>query len=336
MEKGLGASMWAPTGGMRRAWTYGDGHEGRSRSLPPLEVAAAAGGGGGGGRRRERRGGGGGTTWSTYGSASSGSRSSRASKTTTTTNTTASASASTHPIDAASRARLRLQSFHRFEQTCHRLRWKFIDLQSSYERALRPHEWSFTPEDAERNFKVDFYEFYVWIEQAVVFLLLVFGVSVGRGASAATTRGHWTSSLSLCGDPADAAAAAAAAAGKAGSSHAYHHNVLKALEDKQNPLHGTLGAGDVNQALWKAKELRNRWKDAAEGKETPPLKMYDLRWIVASILGGLEEAYRLAGREVEGDLDVLDVLGRREKNEGVGEQEEDGWEWMVESMDWEP
>lgn len=110
------------------------------------------------------------------------------------------------------------------------------------------------------------------------------------------------------------------------SNHAYHHNVLKALDEEGNPLNGTLGTGDVNQALWKAKELRNRWKDAAEGRETPPLKMYDLRWIVTQILRGLEEAYMLAGREIEGDL----VNGEDE-----GMVVEDGWEWMVESMDWE-
>lgn len=118
----------------------------------------------------------------------------------------------------------------------------------------------------------------------------------------------------------------ARAAGTGWSSHAYHHNVLKALDEEGNPLHDTLGSGDVNHALWKAKELRNRWKDAAEGRETPPLKMYDLRWIVTQILGGLEEAYMVAGREVDGDLGG---------GEDVGMVVEDGWEWMVESMDWE-
>ncbi|OAA51939.1 hypothetical protein NOR_00532 [Metarhizium rileyi] len=201
----------------------------------------------------------------------------------------------------------RLQAFQRFEQTCHRLRWKFIDLENAYGRALGPAEWGFAPADAERNFKVDFHEFYVWIEQAVVFLLMVYGVVVHRGGLSRSE----TRSAGLNGS----------------ASHAYHHNVLKALEEEDNPLHGTMGVGEVIQALWKAKELRNRWKDAAEGRETPPLKMYDLRWIVTRVLGGLEEAYLLAKREVEGDL------GRSEDH---GVLVEDGWEWMVESMDWEP
>lgn len=190
------------------------------------------------------------------------------------------------------------QAFHRFEQACQRLRWKFLDLQTSYQRAMAPEEYGFTPLDAERNFKIDFHEFYSWIEQAIVLLLHIFGVVVSRaGANGGGIYGH-----------------------------AYHHNVLKALEDELCPVHGALGRGDVNQALWKAKELRNRWKDAAEGRETPPLKMYDLTWIVNQVLRGLEMAYGIAAQQVEqemGEVELGDARG------------EDEWEWMVESMDWE-
>lgn len=192
------------------------------------------------------------------------------------------------------------QAFHRFEQACQRLRWKSLDLEASYKRAMTPEEWAFTAADAERNFKVDFYEFYAWIEQAVVLLLLVFSVTIPREKV-------------LVG-------------GGGSATHAYHHNVLRALDDEENPLHSVLGAGDVNQALWKAKELRNRWKDAAEGKETPPLKMYDLAWIVSEILTGLEKGYALArdeaGRAAAAGEDGM--LGA-----------EEGWDWMLEAMDWE-
>lgn len=115
----------------------------------------------------------------------------------------------------------------------------------------------------------------------------------------------------------------------AGSVHMYHHNVLRALEDGDNPLHGVLGTGEVIHALWKAKELRNRWKDAAgeEGATTPPLGMYDLGWIMGRILGGLEEAYVVARGRVDGAAGEMD---------GVQEMQGEGWEWMVEeSMDWE-
>lgn len=167
---------------------------------------------------------------------------------------------------------------------------------------MAPEEYGFTQVDAERNFKVDFHEFYMWIEQAIVLLLHVFGVFISRqGANGGGDYGH-----------------------------AYHHNVLKALEDEMCPVHGALGRGDMNQALWKAKELRNRWKHAAEGRETPPLKMYDLTWIVTQVLSGLETAYIIAAQQVEQELEE-----DRLRDEKPGDGREDEWEWMVESMDWE-
>lgn len=201
-----------------------------------------------------------------------------------------------------------LQAFHRFEQACQRLRWKYIDLESSYQRALSPQDYGFSAQDAEVNFKVDFHEFYVRIEQALVFVLLVFDITVPRGS----------------GGPRSQAA------------HTYHHNVLKTLDEEDNPLHGALGGGDVNHALWKAKELRNRWKDAdaTEGKETPPLKMYDLTWIVGQVLGGLEAAYGIAA----GRIEQLKMEGNEHAENGGasgGIDNGDGWEWMVEPMDWE-
>ncbi|KAL7942819.1 hypothetical protein V8C42DRAFT_330470 [Trichoderma barbatum] len=198
-----------------------------------------------------------------------------------------------------------IQAFHRFEQACQRLRWKYIDLQSSYQRALSPHDYGFSDQDAEVNFKVDFHEFYVRIEQALVFVLLVFGITVPRGS----------------GGPRSQAA------------HTYHHNVLKTLEEEDNPLHEALGRGDVNHALWKAKELRNRWKDAAEGRETPPLKMYDLTWIVNQVLSGLEVSYSIAAGRIEQLR--MEGNGFAENGGANGGMDNGDWEWMTESMDWE-
>ena len=173
-----------------------------------------------------------------------------------------------------------------------------IDLYHSLERASAPETWGFSPEDAEANFKVDFHESYVWIEQALVFLQLVFGVVIARGSIG----------------------------GGRGATHAYHHNVLQALADAKSPLYAPLGKGNVKEALWKAKELRNRWKPVGqedEGKEAPPWKMYDVRWIVTTIMGGLEEAWVLARERVGG-----------ERKEG-GEEKEEGWSWMMEDGDTE-
>ncbi|KAF5580858.1 hypothetical protein FPANT_9155 [Fusarium pseudoanthophilum] len=196
------------------------------------------------------------------------------------------------------------QAFHRFEQACQRLRWKYIDLQTSYHRALNPEEFGFLVTDAERNFKVDFHEFYAWIEQALVLLLMVFGISVSRGTLYKT------------------------------GNHTYHENVLTELEMPDCPVHEALGRGEVNQALRKAKELRNRWKDVTEGKETPPLKMYDLTWLVGQILGGLEVGYGIAAGRMQET--VQRHWDDDDEHMGMGEvQGDDEWEWMVEPMDWE-
>ncbi|KAH6603204.1 hypothetical protein Trco_007979 [Trichoderma cornu-damae] len=265
-KNGLESSMWAPA--RKRPYEPYEPHEphrfdSRSRSVPPASLSASA---------------------------------SAAPAETASNPPAAVAPSGSSPLSP-------VQAFHRFEQACQRLRWKHIDLETSYQRALSPQDYGFSVQDAEVNFKVDFHEFYVRIEQALVFVLLVFGIAVPRGGPGPRSQ----------------------------AAHTYHHNVLKTLDDEDNPLHGALGGGDVNHALWKAKELRNRWKDAAEGRETPPLKMYDLTWIVGQVLGGLEVAYGLAAGRVE----QLKTKANGHGGAGGGADDGDGWEWMVEPMDWE-
>ncbi|PHH63181.1 hypothetical protein CDD81_6232 [Ophiocordyceps australis] len=206
-------------------------------------------------------------------------------------------------IHALSRA----HALQRFEQTCGRIRWKAIDLSNAYGRTQTPSHWSFSTLDAERNFKVDFHEFYIWIEQAVVLLLRVFGTTIDARPGQSTLS----------------------------ATHAFHHNVLMALSDELHPLHESLGTGDVKHALWKAKELRNRWKDVAEGQQaqTPPLKMYDLEWIVAKVMTGLDSAYAVAAQRVRQDMQTAGVDIDMQQAQAV--QAEDEWQWMVEPMDWE-
>ena len=153
--------------------------------------------------------------------------------------------------------------------------------------------------DAERNFKVDFHEFYAVIEQAVVLVLVVFDIPIASTWSG----GGW--------------------------KHAYHQDVLRAVEEDDGPLGMALGRGEVVQAFWKAKELRNRWKGVhVDGEEAgPPLGMYHLSWIVKEILGGLEVVYVLAKEKVQ---EV--AMEGNSSGDGTGEE---SWEWMVESMDWE-
>ncbi|KHN97259.1 uncharacterized protein MAM_04856 [Metarhizium album ARSEF 1941] len=219
------------------------------------------------------------------------------------------AASSTTSLSSSAAARAgslsRLAAFHRFQQACRRVRWKSIDLGNAYRRAMDPEGYDFTFADAVANFKVDFCEFYAWVEKALVFALLVFGVSV------------------------DKARPGRAGARSAGTepAHAYHYWVLKALEEEDTPLRGIFGGGDVCEALWKAKKLRNTWKVASEGKETPSSGAIPLDWIVSQMLEGLERAYAVAKEEVDGDL---------ERAGDVGMAVDDEWAWMVvDSMDWE-
>ena len=209
------------------------------------------------------------------------------------------------PTSASSRTLPPAQTLHRLEQTCLRLRWKSLDLESAYRRTLEAEAYGFDRDVAERNFKIDFYEFYAWIEQALVLCQRIFGVEIMSNAG-------WSDGR---------------------RTHTFHHNVIQGLSAADNPLREVLGDGEVFHALFKAKELRNRWKDAADGStETPPLGMYDLQWIFGKILGGLEQAYLLAKVEV-----VRSEEGRWGAAQGMNDgSQNEGWDWMVdEKMDWE-
>lgn len=199
------------------------------------------------------------------------------------------------------------QALTHFEQTCQRLGWKRIDLDASFKRTLNPAELGFTEEHADQNFKIDFYEFYQLIERALVLIQRVWGIDISRGGS--------------------------------GVNHNYHENVLRRLAYPDHPLRAYLGVGDGNSALWKAKELRNRWKDAASGKMTThPLKMYDVSWIIKTILDSLQRAYGPSKGKIdeyfcqavsEGDTQVAQT--------GPNGGQATNWDWMTVDMDmdWE-
>jgi hypothetical protein len=120
------------------------------------------------------------------------------------------------------------------------------------------------------------------------------------------------------------------------ASHSYHHNVLLAFGEEENPLRSALGTGDVSSALWKAKELRNRWKDAAEG-ETTPLGMYDLSWIIGRIIEGLGVAYKMAAARVEELKMEANGNGESDMEGHNGADGDSTWGWMMaDPMDLEP
>ncbi|KAK0667447.1 hypothetical protein QBC41DRAFT_324015 [Cercophora samala] len=260
----------------------------------------------------------------------------------------------------------------RYRKILRRLQWKSQFLDSGYQ--LATHRLSQDPQQvAERElmFKLDFFEYYMLIERAVVHLLAVFGVDIDRHIPTTSTES------SRAGSPVKQSQGQKL--GLSGSrwgshrdngnrsNHRYHANVLEALDKPDNPLHEILGQGEVRKQLGRAKDLRNRWKTAGEeiddggilGQQQPrewqptkkiaaPLETYDLSNMLRAISDGFGEAGQLAeeyvlsfeavmhGREGSGDLIMADENGELLVDWGAAiRNEETQWDFMVDAMDWE-
>lgn len=127
----------------------------------------------------------------------------------------------------------------RYTKIVRRLKWKLPFLAYAYNAAI---DRTITDEqrgEAELMFKLDFFEYYMLVERALVHLLGVFGIQitgafgtrVGNGLSRA--REGWEQ-----------------------SDHRFHANVLEALDDERNPLHEALGKDDARFSLARAKERK--------------------------------------------------------------------------------
>lgn len=154
----------------------------------------------------------------------------------------------------------RVEEYKRFSKLLFRLRWKANHLLVSQQQVLIHHEpqdvpvrtFTSTAAEAETMFKVDFFEFYVLLERAIIHLLAVFAIVVS--ASTPFDAEVDLNGGQLFGDRNVLNRA----------THSFHHNVLRALDRKSNPLHDVLGTGETREYLAIAKEFRNRWKDAEE------------------------------------------------------------------------
>ncbi|KXH31509.1 hypothetical protein CNYM01_06560 [Colletotrichum nymphaeae SA-01] len=240
------------------------------------------------------------------------------------------------------------QEFKRYIQIVRRLKWKLPYLSHGYHHAIaRPgsplYGGETDAEEAELMFKLDFYEYYMLLERALVHLMGVFGITVSRDGWVTTT-----TSTARQGN------------GTQQATHTYHQNVIAALEKEDNPLHGALGSGEVVFQLLRAKELRNRWKYAedpadpdgngstgrgavAGGKSsmaareragTAPLESYDLDRIFRYIFAGFDAGYAVAERWVQAEMGAGGAGGGGVGG-GVVEMDEDEFDFMVEAMDWE-
>jgi hypothetical protein len=246
----------------------------------------------------------------------------------------------TEPTDSKARnaALTASQELDRYTKIVRRLKWKFPYLAAGYNQATAPGMTVDEQAEAETMFKLDFFEYYMLLERALVHLLGVFGIVISSGLGSSVHR-PGLGSLDTNGNGAHGGRKAYF------STHSYHHNVLAALDSEDNPLHHVLGTGEARRSLARAKDLRNRWKyiqeeeDAArnggekDGKSgRVPLENYDLERMLACIFDGFDIAYQIAElRVAERKL----AAGESWTAGGQGRAERSDWDFMVDAMDWE-
>ncbi|KAI1187452.1 hypothetical protein F5B17DRAFT_399491 [Nemania serpens] len=229
------------------------------------------------------------------------------------------------------------QELSRFLKIVARLKWKIPFLEIGYGTALDRVGKPQQEIDAnEIHFKLDFHEFYMLIERALVHLMGVYGIVIyaqpdangnGYGVGVGNSNGNGNSDAGVFRDRSQ--------------KHRYHENVLLALDNTANPLHETLGQPEVRKQLARAKELRNRWKHAADndGGDHPvrfmaaPLEVYNLHEILQTILLGLEQAYFVADHFVR--LRNPQTAWDQPVSMADWTTDSDDWEFMVDAMDWE-
>lgn len=194
-----------------------------------------------------------------------------------------------------------------------RLRWKAELLMVSYFKALeilqtemrheghgqeqREIEIGTQSKQAESMFKIDFFEFYTLLERFITDCLSMLGFSV----SAAAPQSNFNALRYITNPDLHKLRPLA--------SHAFHANLLEALDDEKCPLHESLGAQLVRIQLGLAKDYRNAWKDAGEkdsmtrwtSKDGDPrtnIKLHDfqLELMLRTLIAGCEEAHSVVQR----------------------------------------
>lgn len=261
----------------------------------------------------------------------------------------------------------------RYDLLLRRLKWKASLLLQSYQRTTFPelyaaggvvpsflsnHEPWARP-DSEAMFKIDFFEFFVLLERVLLYLLNAMGISISPNAS-----GGSGTSISIPSSNKDKASENfifRTSQRHNPHSHRFHANVLQALEQPINPLHSTLGMGDVMRYLRIAKECRNRWKDAenidplaSEGNrpkaETIFLNMLgdvSLEEMLHSIIGALDQA-RLVLDQALASTNPIKSGSNCTTNDATtyttryvdevmmdSESLETPWEAMADTMEWD-
>lgn len=144
----------------------------------------------------------------------------------------------------------------RFTKIARRLKWKLPFLAHGYNTATaHVDDGDFDgaaaqQTEAELMFKLDFFEYYMLLERALVHLMGVFGVEI----TGAFRNGAAVPPKNRGGDGRRAGAVSESGGIGKKSDHRFHANVLEALDDARNPLNKSLGSDEVRYALARAKE----------------------------------------------------------------------------------
>lgn len=203
-----------------------------------------------------------------------------------------------------------------------RLRWKAEMLLVSYSKGMEMlraveqqngHHDAFAAvaKQAESMFKVDFFEFYTFLERYITVCLSTLGVSV----SASVPRDNFNALRYITNPDLHRTRPLA--------THAFHANLLEALDDKNCPLHSSLGNQDVRIQLGLAKDYRNAWKDA-DGKEASnhgdksnydspknvELPELDLHTMLRSLIDGCGHAQEVVQAHPGADVNGSDLTSR--------------------------
>lgn len=164
---------------------------------------------------------------------------------------------------------------------------------------------------AEAMFKIDFFEFYTFLERYITTCLSTLNIYVSSVPPRTNVNG-----LRFITNPEWAKA-------RAQASHAFHANLLDALAEESCPLHKPLGNPEVRTQLGIAKDYRNAWKEVGGGK-TSDSTGYD----------GERKNVRLQDLDLSKMLELL-VTGCRHAHEVVlGHSEPDTKDFT--SKDFEP
>jgi len=156
---------------------------------------------------------------------------------------------------------------------------------------------------AEAMFKVDFFEFYTLLERFITISLDIMGIHVSGNTSHINFN-----PLAYITNP-DLHRT------KPVPWHAFHANLLEALDDEACPLHASLGNQEVRVQLGLAKDYRNAWKDADEtvsktssysgatnSAKNVRLVDLDLNKMLNLLLTGCEHAHGVVQARPDADL----------------------------------